>query len=204
MSQVNPEQPRIGFPLRFIVFFFLFVFTTLCFFSSGTIESQDGWLYLNVSRNIYYKHEAVAAPNEYPTKNVNMNASQDAKGKWRAPGSLGYSLSMVPAVALSDLVLKHFGAAPPDHFPLQSDWTVLFFASFTNSFMTAIIAVLMLLYAFELGQTKKQAVLTSLFTVFLTLLFPLSKEGFAHPLFIAGLLSSFYLIKRLLMFKNAY
>lgn len=196
MTQVNLEPIRPGFPLRFLLLFFIFVFASLCFFSSGTIESQDGWLYLNVSRNLYYNHEATAAPNEYPTNNVNMNATLGKDGKWRAPGSLGYSLSMVPAVALSDLILRHYGVTPPNHFPLQSDWTVLFFASFTNSFLTAIIALVVLLYAFELGQTRKQAVITSLCTVFLTLLLPLSKEGFAHPLFISGLLTSFYLVKR--------
>lgn len=188
--------PSTRFSRRFLLVFFIFVFSALSLVSAGTLESQDGWLYLSVARNLYYTGEATAAPNEYPFKNVNMNSFQAADGKWYAPGALGYSLAMVPAVFFSDLVHRYFGATPPVHFPLESDWSVLFFASFTNSFITAILAVGVLLYAHLLGLSKKQAVITALITVFATLLLPLSKHSFAQPLFMTGLLFTFLAIKR--------
>src|SRR5258706_16307085 len=110
MGRVKQPQKQSGFSVRFVLLFFLFFFSSLCLFSSGTIESQDGWLYLSVSRNLYYQHKLIAAPQtDYPQKNVNMNSYKDKDGQWRAPWSTGYSLSMLPAVALSDLMLHHYG-----------------------------------------------------------------------------------------------
>lgn len=185
-----------GLSARLVVLFFLMVFSALAFFASGTIESEDGWLYLSVARNAYYTGEATAPPREYPFKNVNMNSVLSANGKWYAPGAKGYSLAMVPAVFAADLLHRFYGSTPPTHFPLESDWAVLFFASFTNSAITALMAVGILLYAYELGFTKKQAIITSLVTIFGTLLLPLSKFAFAHPLFITGLLFCFYFLKK--------
>jgi hypothetical protein len=201
MKKVKQQSKKLSkvpfFSWKFLILFFIFLFSTLAIFSSGTIESQDGWLYLNVSRNLYYHHEPTALPQtDYPFKNVNMNSMLGKDGKWYAPGSFGYSLAMVPAVALSDVLHHVFGSTPPQYFPLESDWTVLLFASFTNSFLIAITGIGILLYALELGQTRRQAVITALLTVFATYLFPLSKHAFAHPLFIASLVFCFYFIKR--------
>lgn len=197
MKKGKQLQSPQHFSRMFLFLFFFFCFSILLLFSSGWIESQDGWLYLNVSRSIYYQHDAVALPeNDYPVRNVHMNAMLEKDGKWHAPGSLGYSLAMVPAVAVSDALHHIYGSKPPHNFPLESDWTVLLFASFTTSFFTAAIALGVLLYAHELGQTQRQAITTSLLSIFATMLLPLSKNSFAHPLFISGLIFSFYFVKR--------
>lgn len=117
-------------------------------------------------------------------------------GKWYSPGALGYSLSMVPAVALSDLMHRFYQVPPPEHFPLESDWSLLFFASFTNAFVTATLGIIILLYGQALGWPKKHAVIVSLVTIFTTNLFPASKFSFAQPLFTCFTILCFYLIKR--------
>ncbi|HSW89398.1 MAG TPA: hypothetical protein VLH19_00830 [Patescibacteria group bacterium] len=197
MKKIRQTPIIKSFSWKFLLIYFLFLFSTLSLFSSGTIESQDGWLYLSVARNIYYKHKIVANPQtDYPKKNVNMNSQLGKDGEWRAPGSTGYSVAMIPAVALSDLLLRHYQSTPPQYFPLESDWTVLFFASFTNSFLTALMGIGILLYAKELGLTKKQSLATSFIGIFATMLLILSKNAFAHPLYICGLLFAFYSLKR--------
>src|SRR5471030_1096873 len=88
MKKAKPPQKGPHFSWKFIFAFFICVFSFLALFSSGTIESEDGWLYLNVARNIYYKHQIIAtAKTDYPLKNVNMNSVQGADGLWRSPES---------------------------------------------------------------------------------------------------------------------
>lgn len=190
------------FSLRFLVLYFIFIVSFICFFASGVIDSEDGWLYFSVAKNIYYHHQATAAPYEYPIGNVNMNSLKDKNGVWRAPYSLGFSLAMVPAVALSDMVHRYYGSSPPNHFPLEHDWSLHFFASMTNSFFAGMIAVTILLYAVELGLTKRQAIVLSLLTIFTTNLFPLAKFSFAHEMFAAFTLVSFYMVKRFSITKQ--
>lgn len=184
------------FTFAFLLIFFVFFFSFFCLFSSGSLDSEDGWLYASVARNIYYHHQISAAPNEYPTGNVNMNSIQGADGIWRAPGSLGYSISLVPAVALSDIVLRHYGVAPAQHFPLEQEWSFHFFASFTNAFYGALLATFVLLYAHELGFSARYSVVISFLTITATNLFPLTKFSFAHMMFNAFLVASFYFVKR--------
>lgn len=184
------------FTLRFLIIYFIFIVSCVCFVSSGVIDSEDGWLYFSVAKNIYYRHQITAAPYEYPTLNVNMNSIKGKDGVWRAPYSLGFSLAMVPAVALSDMVHHYYKSSPPDHFPLEQDWSLHFFASMTNSFFAGMIAVTVLLFAIELGLTKRQALVLSFLAIFTTNLLPLAKFSFAHEMFTAFTLLSFYMIKR--------
>jgi len=197
MKKAKPPQRSRSFSWKFLFVFFICIFSFLAIFSSGTIESEDGWLYLNVARNVYYHHQFTAPPRtEYPDLNVNMNTVQAADGTWRAPGSTGYSLAMVPAVALSDIIHRYYQSPPPEHFPLQSDWTLLFFASFTNIFFAALLAVLLLLYGQRLGWSRKEAVVFSLLTIFSTNIFSTSKFGFAQTMFTFFIVLTFYLIKK--------
>lgn len=184
------------FSFKFVILFAFGLFCFLAIFSSGSIESEDGWLYLTVARNIYYKHQISAAPNEYPLFNVNMNSMKGADGIWRAPGSLGYSLAMVPAVAFSDVLLNRYNATPPIHFPLESDWTVLFFASFTNIFFAVLLSIGILFYANALNFSAKSSILISLLTILATNLWPFSKFSFAQMMFTCFLVWTFYFVKR--------
>jgi len=188
------SQRKISF--SFLFSFFLAVFSFLTLISSGSLDSEDGWLYASVARNIYYHHQVSAAPDEYPDLNVHMNSEKGSDGVWRAPGSLGYSLSLVPAVFLSDLVHQAYRVSPSQHFPLEHDWSFHLFASFTNAFYGAILAVVLLLYAQELHFSVKESVLISLLTLGTTSLLPLAKFSFAHMMFITFLITTFYFIKR--------
>lgn len=184
--------------IKFCLIYFVFLFSVLSLFSSGTIESQDGWLYLTVARNIYYKHSIEAAPNEFKEgKNVTLNSEKKGDGKWYIPDGYGYgySFSFLPSVALSDIFHKYYHTTPPDHFPLESDWTVLFFASFTNIFYASLLGVVMFIYGKRLGFSKKLSILLSLTTVFATNLFPLAKHAFPHMMFTTSMMLSFLCIK---------
>lgn len=181
---------------KFLIAYFLVLFSFLSFFSSGTIEAEDGWLYLNVARNIYYEGSFDAPPNEYlERKNVNMNSILQEDGTWKSPGGLGYSLSMLPAVLLSDIYHKVTDIPVPEHFPLESDWSLMFFASFTNLFFAAMIGVIMYAYSLVLGQNERTALSTSLLTVFATNMFPMATFAFAQMMFTAFLLLTFLMIK---------
>lgn len=191
-----PFRQGMSFSKRFLLFFFVAVFSFLCLISSGVLDSEDGWLYASVARNIYYHHQLAAAPDEYPELNVHMNTVQGADGVWRAPGSLGYSLSLVPAVFLSDLVHRAYQVSPPEHFPLQHDWSFHLFASFTNAFYGALFALILLLYAHELGFSARYSVLISVLTLTATSLLALTKFSFAHMMFVSFLMVCFYSIKK--------
>lgn len=196
------KNKKLGW--RFFFSFFFLLFSVLSFFSSGIIESQDGQLYLTVSRNMYYRHRATSAPYEFNEgKNIHMNSSKGVDGQWRAPGGLGYSLAMVPAVALSDIFHRYYKTSPPEHFPLESDWTVLFFASFTNAFLAAILGVVLVKYGLAVGFSNTTAVLFCLATIFTTNLFPLSKFSFPHMMFITFLVLTFYCVKRYAQTKKS-
>jgi hypothetical protein len=191
------------FSALFLFLYGLATFLALCVFASGTIDSEDGMLYLSVARNIYYKHQNVAPPqNEYPTKNINMNSVRLPDGRWVAPGSLGYSLSMLPAVAASDAIHRYYQVSPPQYFPLESDWSVLLFASFTNCFWAACLAVLLVKYGEELGWSKQNALLFSFITIWMTNIFPMAKFSFAQTMFTFFLMVCFYSIRRYVLSKQ--
>lgn len=176
---------------------FLATASFICLFASGVIESQDGLQYLSVARNIYYLHKPIAPPLEFDEgKNVYMNVSKGKDGNYYSPTGIGYSLALVPAVAASDFLHRIYHVAPPIRFPLESDWSVLLFASFTNSLFAGLLAVYICAFALRLGIPKSLAILTAFLTVFTTNLFPLAKEGFAHMMFISMLMGTFYFIRK--------
>ncbi len=185
-----------GLSFRFLFLLFIAVVSTVSLFCSGVIESQDGWLYLSVAKNIYYEHKIEAAPDEYPIQNVHINSSKDEKGRWHTTGALGYSLAMVPAVALSDIVHQILHTPPSNHFPLEHDWTLHFFASFTNAWFAGLLVIMMALYLFDLTGKRDLSVIVALLTLFATNMLPLSKFGFPHMLFTLLVVCSFFLVRR--------
>lgn len=196
-AQAVLTHSRKRFSVFFLFFYGLATFLGLCLFASGTIDSEDGLLYLSVARNIYYKHQNVAPPqNDYPVRNINMNSFRLPDGRWMAPGSLGYSLSMLPAVAASDALHHYYQVSPPEYFPLESDWSVLLFASFTNCAVAAVLAVLLIKYGEEVGWTKQTALAFSLITIWATNIFPMAKFSFAQLLFTTFLMLCFYSLRR--------
>lgn len=181
---------------RIVVYYFLLLFFLLSFFSSGVIDSQDGFQYLAVARNIYYEGKPTSPPDEYNTRqNVHMTVI-NKNGESYSTTGLGFSLALVPAVAITDIVYKIYGVSPPIHFPLENDWLILLTASFTNAFFGAILGVVLLLYLIELGLSRKQAIFISLIGLFSTNLLVYAKHSFAHMMFIAFALLSFYFLKR--------
>jgi len=182
--------------LAIAYFFSLFFF--LSFFVSGVIDSQDGFQYLAVARNIYYKGKPSSPPNEFDTnvwKNVYMSTVKGKDGDSYAYTGLGYSLAMVPAVAITDLVYKIYRVLPPTYFPLENDWLLPLMASFTNAFLGALLGTTLFLYFQKLKLSVKQAILMSLVTIFATNLFVYTKHAMAHMMFITFLVLSFYLLK---------
>lgn len=181
---------------KIIFYYFIFLFSFLSLFSSGVIDSQDGFQYLAVARNIYYKGEPTAPEYEYDTReNIHMSTVVGKDGKSYSLTGLGFSIPFLPAVAITDLVYKFYGISPPVHFPLENDWLIFLTASFTNSFFGAMVAVILFLYLLELGLTRKQAFFISLVGIFSTNLLIYTKHSFPHMMFITFLLLSFYLVK---------
>jgi hypothetical protein len=187
--------------LRFPVKYFFFLVFLLSFFVSGCVDSQDGFQYLAVARNIYYTGEPTAPPYEFTGgvnvgKNIHMSTHVGKDGKTYSATGLGYSLAFLPAVALTDFVYKAYNLTPPVHFPLESDWLILMSASFVNIFFAAGIAVVVYSYLLEVGVKHKTAVLTSLLGLFTTILFVSSKHIYAHTMFTFFYLLSFLLVKK--------
>lgn len=181
---------------KFLILYFLFSFFFFSLLASGTMDSQDGFQYLAVARNLYYRHEPTAPPYEYPQANIHMNISQGKNGKWYSPTGLGYSLAMLPAVALSDLFHRQYNAPPPEHFPLQSDFSLLLFASFTNVFFSALLVVILYAYLRDLDSTHRNSWLWSFLAVAATNLIAYAKHSFAHMMYLSFLTWSFFLIHR--------
>lgn len=172
---------------KLLIYYFIFLSFFLSLFSSGVIDSQDGFMYLAVARNIYYTGKPTDPPYEYnEQKNIHMTGGT----------GLGYSLALVPAVAITDIFYKIYHITPPVHFPLENDWLILLLASFTNVFFAAVLAVILFLYLIEIGVSKINAWILSLISIFATNLFVYAKNSFAHMMLIAFLTLSFFLIKK--------
>lgn len=181
---------------KIIVTFFIFLFSFLSIFSSGVIDSIDGFLYLAVARNIYYKGEPVAPEYKYDTReNIHLNVYKGKDGKTYSLTGLGYSLAMMPAVLLTDIVYKLYDIPPPVNFPLENDWLILLTASFTNVFFGAMLGTILLIYFGLLGLNKRSSILLSLISISATNLFPYTKHSMAHMMFIAFLMLSFLMFK---------
>lgn len=182
-----------------IALFFLFFFF-LSLFVSGIIDSQDGLQYLAVARNLYYKHEPVAPVYEYGNeggwKNIHMSTYVGRNGKTYSLTGLGFSLAMVPSVALADFFYKLYGLTPSIHFPLESDWIILFITSFTNVFFAAILAVTIFSFLILLNVSKKNALVITILAFLTTNLFAFSKHITAHIMFACFLTVTFYFLKK--------
>lgn len=186
---------------RFIIYYFCFLFFSLSIFASGVVDSQDGFQYLAVARNIYYNHEPTAPVYEYTGgvgigKNIHMSTYVGKDGKTYTSTGLGYSLAMLPAVAITDLVYQHYQVTPPVHFPLESDWLILLLTSFVNVFFAAMLGVIIFLYLVRLKLSIRQAFFISLISLLTTNLFVFSKHIYAHMMFTSFLVLSFYLLKK--------
>jgi hypothetical protein len=186
---------------KFLITYFFFLVFLLSFFVSGAVDSQDGFQYLAVARNIYYTGRPTAPPYEFTGgpgvgKNIHMSTHVGKDGKTYSATGLGYSLAFLPAVALTDIVYKIYNIAPPVHFPLESDWLILMSASFINIFFAAGIAVVLYSFLREVGTKHKTALFTSLLGLFSTILFVASKHIYAHTMFTFFYLLSFLLLKK--------
>ena len=187
----------IGFKL------FLFTFSILVFFSPGFIEAEDSWLYISVSKNIYYNHSIESAPNEYSErKNVNFNSLKNEDGSWRAYGSTGYSILMVPAVMFSDIYHKITNTPVSQHFPLETDWSLHLAAGFMHAFWGSLLVVLFYSYMGLLGFSKKHSLFSAFGIFFLSNLFPLTGDSFSHILFIDFLIMTMIFIRKFSINKN--
>jgi hypothetical protein len=182
---------------KILIYYFFFLLSIFVFFSSGVVDSVDGFAYLAVSRNIYYKGEPVMQPYDYNEgKNIHMATYTGANGKPYSPTGLGYSLALLPSVAITDLFYKHYNITPPVYFPLESDWLILSLASLTNGFFASLLGVILVVYFIKLKIKLKQAFLMSFVTLFCTNLFVYGKHTVAHMMFITFLVLSFLLIKK--------
>lgn len=182
---------------KIVIFYFLFLFSFFSFFSSGVIDSIDGFQYLAVARNIYYTGGPTAQPYGYDTgKNIFMTYVVGKDGKGYSTTGLGYSIAYVPAVFITDIVYKLYGVSPSVHFPLENDWLIFLIAGFTNSFFAALLGVTLFLYLIATGLPKKPSLLISFVGMVSTNLFVYSKHSFAHMMFISLLFLSFYFTKR--------
>lgn len=181
---------------KFIFCYFLFLLNLFIFISSGVVDSQDGLQYLAVARNIYYSGEPTAPPYEYfDKKNIHMSTFVGINGKTYSPTGIGFSLALLPSVAASDLVYKIYHGSPTLHFPLENDWVILLFASFTNTFFGALLGVIMFLYFLKLELNRGQAFFMSIISLLATNLFVYSKHIMAHMMFTALMMMVFYLLK---------
>lgn len=182
---------------KFIIYYFLFLSSFFVFLSSGVIDSQDGFQYVEVARNIYYTGHPTGPIYKYDTReNIFMATHLGKDGRTYSNVGLGFSLAMIPAVAVTDLVYKVYNVSPPVNFPLQNDWLILLTTSFTNSFFGALLGVTLLLYLLELGLTRKQSLLISFAGIMGTNLFIYTRHAFAHMMFTSFLFLAFYLIRK--------
>lgn len=189
---------------KFLIYYFIFLTLFLSFFASGVFDSQDGFQYLTVARNIYYKGEPTSPPYEdFSTrKNIFMSAYIGKDGKNYASTGLGYSLALMPAIFITDMFYKIYNISPPLHFPLENDWLILLLASFTNILFAAGLGVVLFSYFLELNLTKRQALFMSLVSIFATNLFVYAKNSFPHMMFATFLTLSFLMVKKYYVHNN--
>jgi predicted SAM-dependent methyltransferase len=181
---------------RLLVAYFFFCFFFLAFFSSGVVDSQDGFQYLAIARRIYFDHTFEMPLEKFPDDNIPMSASEPVDGKYYSPTGLGYTLSLLPAVAVEDLFNRWAGVQPMTAFPLQNDWPVLLVASMTNAVWGALLAVALFLYLKELGLRHRYSLVTSFILVTGTNIFPYTKHTFAQMMFTCCLVWTFLAVKK--------
>lgn len=184
--------------IKLLLVYFIFLSSILIFLSSGVIDSQDGFQYLAVARNIYYKGEPTTPSYSYNKReNIHMSIIEGKDGKTYSVTGLGFSLAFLPAVALTDTIYKFYNVKPSlDYFPLEADWLIFLLASSTNAILAALLGVVLFLYFLSFKISKKVSLLLSFSTIFATNLLVYSKHMFAHMMFVLFLVASAYLIRR--------
>lgn len=180
---------------KFLIFYFLFLTFFFSFFASGFVDSQDGFQYLTVARRLYYDDTFEMPDEQFPKENIHMSVQIGKEGKRYSPSGLGYTLALLPAVAVEDLFLGMAGAEPISAFPLRSDWPVLLFASLTNSVFGASLGVTLYLYLRTYKIKHKTALFLSFASFLATNLWPYTKHVFPHMMFVSFLVSSFYFLR---------
>lgn len=189
---------------KFLFYYFCFCLFFFGFFSSGFVDSQDGFQYLAVARRMYYDKTFALPEENFPEENVFMTSEIGKDGKRYSPTGLGYTLALLPAVVFEDLFLKLAGADFLTAFPLNSDWPVLLFASFTNSVFGALLTVTMYLILRSYNITHKSSIFLSLVTIVATNLFPYTKHTMAHMMQVSFLILSFFFLRKALISKTSW
>lgn len=187
---------------KFIVFYFSFCVFFFSFFVSGFVDSQDGFQYLAVARRFYHDGTFALPEEVFPEENVFMTSTVGNNGERFSPTGLGYSIALLPAVIAEDIILKISGADFITAFPLNSDWPVLLFASFTNSVFGALLTVTMYLLFRSYKITHKSSIFLSFVTIVATNLFPYTKHTMAHMMQISFFVLSFFFLRKALISKT--
>lgn len=188
----------------FWILYFFFCCFFFIFFSSGIVDSQDGLQYLAISRRMYYDHTFEMPDPDFPEENIHMSISKTADGKRYSPTGLGYSLALLPAVAVEEVFLRAADLTPLEAFPLESDWPVLLVASMTNAIFGAGLCVILGLYLQSFEVSRKTSAMLSFLLLISSNLFPYTKHVFAHMMFVMFLTLSFYLLRRYKITKNIW
>lgn len=191
---MKTKKPNLKSLVLTYFFLLLSLFTFLC---SGVIDSNDGFQYVEVARNIFYHGEPTGPIEKFSTgDNIFMTTYVGKDGKTYTHTGLGYSLALVPAVAVTDFIYSIYEVSLPVNFPLGNDWLILLTTSFTNSFFAALLGIVIFLYLIDLGLPKKQSLFLSLAGFVSSNLLVYSKHSFASMMFVTFLVLSFYLIKK--------
>ncbi len=180
---------------KFLLTYFSFCFFFFTFFASGFVESQDGQQYLAIARRIYYDKTLEMPEEAYPTENIYMAIRIGKDSKRYSLTGLGYTLALLPSVFAEDMFLRITDKESLSAFPLQSDWPVHLFASFTNAFFGAILANVIYLYLRSFNIKHKTALYLSFISIISANLWPYTKHSFAHIMFASFLTLTFYLIR---------
>lgn len=183
---------------KFLVSYFFFCFFFFSFFASGFVDSQDGFQYLAIARRMYYDHTFEMPEETFKTgENIHMSlVHNQTTGQAYSPTGLGYSLSLLPAVALEDVFLRLAGTEPLSAFPLENDWPVLLFASMTNAFWGALFTITIYSYLRLIPLQHSESLLLSFLFSIGTNIFVHTKHTFAHMIFVALMTLSFYFLKK--------
>lgn len=189
---------------KHLLLFYIACSSFFLLFSSGFVDSQDGFQYLAIARRMYFDHTLQMPTKLYPDENIHMSLMKGTDGKQYSPTGLGYSLALLPAVAASDVVLKTAHANPTEAFPLHSDWPVLLFASMTNAFIGGVFAVFLAKYLESFNISWKRAYLYAFLAIIGTNLFSYTKYVFPHMLFVTAALASFYYFRQKFLQKQNY
>lgn len=183
---------------RIHAYLFIFIFSLLLFFTSSVVDSQDGFQYLTVARNIYYHGTPTVPPpidyNDYRV-NIPLAAFQGKDGRYYGYTGIGFSMALLPAVFINDVVNKSLHIPEPIHFPLESDWLLLILANLTSVTLGALLGIVMYEYIRTMHVEKKHAIFFSIISIFSTNMFIYSRSIFPHIIFVLLMMFSFLFLK---------